>query len=491
MYLPDWIQKYKEPRCEIRFIKGTYYKYEVCYQYNKEKKRTDKKTVRLLGKITPENGFIASDKDKIRRQSESLPKVDIKTYGIFHLFERLLLQERATLPVAFGEEHTQRLLSFALMRWAYQSPIKRAGHYHAHDYCSEQWSKESLNDKNISGTLRYIGQNRQAAVRWMRSLLEGVEANSYVMMDSTHIPSLSDNLAINAKGYNPSFHVDRQLRLMYLFSAKLKQPVYYRLIGGNITDISSMSRCVKEMNVKEVVFIADKGFYSQDNIRMLDEEKLQYIIPLRRNNTLIDFSRLQDANYKKEIHHYFSYQKRIIWYYTYEKDGMKLVTFLDEHLRVSEENDYWQRTKTQPEKYSEANFYEKLHQFGTLTMVYKINRAIQANEIYETYKQRNEIEVMFDSYKNYLEADATYMQDRHVLEGWLFANFVAMIAYYRLFVRIKEAELLKNYAPKDMIELAKSIYMMKIKEKWKLSELTQKIQNLFRKIKIDYLTELS
>ncbi|KAA6339231.1 hypothetical protein EZS27_012818 [termite gut metagenome] len=232
MYLPDWIQNHKEPRCEIRLIKGTYYKHEVCYQYNKEKKRTDKKTVRLLGKITSENVFIASDKDRIRRQRESLSRVDTKPYGIFHLFEQLLLPERATLQVAFGEAHTQRLLSFALIRWAYQSPIKRAGHYHAHDYCSEQRSKESLSDKNISGTLRYIGQNRQAAVGWIRSLLEGVEATSYVMMDFTHIPSLSDNLAINVKGYNPSFNFDRQLRLMYLFSAKLKQQVYYRLMGA-------------------------------------------------------------------------------------------------------------------------------------------------------------------------------------------------------------------------------------------------------------------
>ena len=29
MYLPDWIQKYKEPRTEIKRIKNAYYKYEV------------------------------------------------------------------------------------------------------------------------------------------------------------------------------------------------------------------------------------------------------------------------------------------------------------------------------------------------------------------------------------------------------------------------------------------------------------------------------
>jgi transposase len=36
------------------------------------------------------------------------------------------------------------------------------------------------------------------------------------------------------------------------------------------------------MNIKEqVVFIADKGFFSSDNIAMMRKETLSYIIPLR------------------------------------------------------------------------------------------------------------------------------------------------------------------------------------------------------------------
>jgi hypothetical protein len=86
MYLPDWIQKYKEPRTEIKRIKNGFYKYEVAFVYSKEKKRTEKKTIRLLGKITQEDGFISSEKDDLRRKSSELPLVDIKTFGIFNLF---------------------------------------------------------------------------------------------------------------------------------------------------------------------------------------------------------------------------------------------------------------------------------------------------------------------------------------------------------------------------------------------------------------------
>jgi hypothetical protein len=115
------------------------------------------------------------------------------------------------------------------------------------------------------------------------------------------------------------------------------------------------------------------------------------------------------------------------------------------------------------------------------------NEKSEERIIYGSYKQRNEVEMMFDSYKNYLDADVSYMQNRFVPEGWLFANFLAMMAYYKLYVRLREAELLSKYSPKDIIELSKSIYKMRIRDVWHRSEITQKTQRLFAKIGIDYL----
>ena len=507
MYLPEWINQYKEPRTEIKKISGRYYKYEVKYVYDKEKKRTVKKTIRLLGRITEEDGFAPSSKDELRRRNEQMPTVDIKTYGLYSLYSTLMEREISTLKDAFGNETAGALLSFSMMRLGYQTPIKRAGNYHSHDFISEELFTNALSDKCITKTLRTVGENREKVIGWMKQLLNDLpeEGRNFVMMDSTHAQSLSENLNVNAVGYNPDFTFEKQVRLMYLFSSRMKQPVYYRMINGNITDVKSMALCVKEFGESDVIYIADKGFFSRDNIEMLDEEKLQYIIPLRRNNPLIDFSILQQPDFKRKID-FFSYQNRIIWYYSYKKDKQNVVTFLDEHLRVSEENDYLNRIKTHPESYSMENYYEKLSGFGTLSIVYKMDKnesketkkekkkktkdKVEMPEcqiIYETYKTRNEVEIMFDSYKNFLEADVSYMQNRHVMEGWLFANFIAMIAYYKLYVKLKQANKLSKYSPKDMIELSKSIYKLKCRGEWKTSETTKKTDELFKKIGIDYL----
>jgi hypothetical protein len=508
MYLPEWIQKHKEARTEIKRIGNGFYKYEVAFVYNKEKKKTEKKTIRLLGKITEKDGFVPSSKDELRRRSEELPRVDIKTFGIYHTFSRLMQEEIASLKTVFGEQDAERLLSFAMMRWAYQTPIKRATYYHAHDFCSEYWSGCSLSDKIISSTLKTFGENREKVLEWMKiQLKELPEEQNFVLMDSTHSLSASEHLAVNAKGYNPNFDFEKQIRLMYLFSAQMKQPIYYRLINGNITDVKSMSLCINEMNVKQkVVFIADKGFFSAENLKMMNEENLSYIIPVHRNNSLIDFSPLEKQNFKKELN-YFIFQDRIIWYYSYQNGDYNLITFLDEVLRIKEEKDYLSRIETHPETHSREGFEEKLHRFGTLTIIYSNDNQIIVNDkkekkktkkkvqkekmfeqiIYESYKQRNEIEIMFDSYKNCLDADVSYMQNRYVLEGWLFANFIAMIAYYKLYANLQQAELLSKYSPKDIIELSKAIYKTKIRATWFQSEITEKIRKIFNKINIDYL----
>ena len=372
MYLPEWALAFKETRTEIRLIKGSYYKYAVEYKYNPDKKRTDKITKCLLGKITEDKGFIASVKHSIQSKTLQIPRVDIKIYGLYRLFHELMADDIKSLLLLFDSDLSESLLTVALMRFGYQCPLKRIPYLHAHDYCSQNWVIKGLDDKKITATLRFIGENRNKLVDWMKSRIgiPSFEKDNFVMMDSTHIQSLSENIHINAKGYNPQHNYDPQIRLMYILSTQLKQPVYYRLINGNITDVTSMKKCIMELGVQNVVFIADKGFYSKQNIVDLQANNLYYIIPLYRNNKLIDFNPLREANFKQKIKNYFAYQERIIWYYEYkDESGLKIITFLDERLRVEEETDYILRIKSHPDEYNEVEYFEKMNQFGTLSLV--------------------------------------------------------------------------------------------------------------------------
>jgi transposase len=415
--------------------------------------------------------------------------VDTKTYGIFALFKALLSEETPSLYEVFGEAIAEFLLIFAMVRFAHQSPIKRVEHYHTQSFCSQFWGKDTtMNPKKIAEILKNIGENRCKVVEWMRGLLP-TQSENFVLMDSTHILSDSEQLTTNVLGYNSDHNFSKQIRLMYMFCSQINKPIYFRLVNGNIADVTSMKLCLQEMKVKNVILIADKGFYSEDNIKCLDQESLCYLVPLRRNNKAIDYTSF-DTNEIKKKKQFFVYQKRIIWYHTYEKAEHQYVTFLDEQLKVEEQCNFLQREDEDLEAYSGEELLQKMRPFGTLTLVYNINTPKTPEELYGIYKQRNEIEVMFDNYKNFLEADKTYMQNRYVLDGWLFVNFLAMIAYYKLYDRLRKAKLLNKVSPKDTLTWCKSIYQHKVsgKDEWRRSEFSSKHKQMFKKLGIADLT---
>ncbi|MDR1757409.1 MAG: hypothetical protein LBR51_00395 [Bacteroidales bacterium] len=82
---PEWATKYRTKGVELRCINGNYYLYQMSSRWNKEKKRTQKITGKLLGKITEKNGFIESDKARLRREQSQIDKVQVKESGLTDL----------------------------------------------------------------------------------------------------------------------------------------------------------------------------------------------------------------------------------------------------------------------------------------------------------------------------------------------------------------------------------------------------------------------
>ncbi|MHB9292739.1 hypothetical protein Holit_01842 [Hollandina sp. SP2] len=158
--------------------------------------RTMPKSGVLLGKVTEQDCFVPSSKNTLRQTPDSLPRVDIKTFGIYALFENLLREEIPFLEDVFGQERAQALLVFAMMRWAYQSPIKRVPAYQVHDYCSFRWCPDiRFSDKYLTSLLRFSGENRELVRSFMRHLVPSGNDN-FVLMDSTHVMSASEHLAL-------------------------------------------------------------------------------------------------------------------------------------------------------------------------------------------------------------------------------------------------------------------------------------------------------
>jgi type I restriction-modification system DNA methylase subunit len=105
--------------------------------------------------------------------------------------------------------------------------------------------------------------------------------------------------------------------------------------------------------------------------------------------------------------------------------------------------------------FSIERFYEIQYRLGSISVI--TNTDLNAKEVYELLKGRLEIEQSFDTLKNLLHADRVYM-------------------------KLREAELLKKYSVKDLIIHLRRIYKLKIDNKWVTSEIPKTSRKIIEKL---------
>jgi transposase len=250
--------------------------------------------------------------------------------------------------------------------------------------------------------------------------------------------------------------------------------------------------------MENFVLIGDKGFHSDENVKELQKKEINYVLALKRDSDYINYNRIKD-NDRKKFDGYFMYNKKHIWFCIQKiNDGEKIITYLDETLKAEEESDILRRITyleniSKEKKLSDKEkkqlsdnkerLYDKSHRNGTLSVRTNLDKS--AEEVYQIMKSRINVEQAFDTFKNTLEADRSYMRDEKQLEGWLFINFIAMQLYYKIYAMLLDKKMLNNYSPVDVLIHLKRVYMLRMADKWQLSEMPKQSRDIIKKMNID------
>jgi hypothetical protein len=477
---PEWALKHKQPKTELRHINGYYYLYAVTSVYDKEKRRARKVTGKLLGKITEEQGFIPSEKHALRKRATAPvdpANLAHREYGLAQFVVGSTNEMQAALARHFPDD-APLLLAMAYCRLGWQAPIKNIPFLLARSALPEALHVRHTGEKIISARLRAWGAMRQNVVAYMKEFLP---TGDIALIDATDILCKSRHISLARKGYNARLDYQPQVSLLYLYSTTKALPVFYRLLPGNIREISTLKHTIDECGLQDTVIIADKGFFSKNNLKELTKHELRYILPLKRNNTAIVYHNLDDIEAGTN---YFLYHKRFIYYHRYVRDGATYCLFLDGMLREQEKTDYLTRITTHPEGYSHEDFLHKRRGFGTIAMITNLD-TFSPEQIYRAYKSRGTIEQMFDWLKNVLDADSAYMQNEEALQGWMFVNHLALQIVAELHQRISGKELTPKYSIRDVLLLLTDIRQIRIGDVWYCAEVTSSTKSMLRKLGID------
>jgi transposase len=456
---PEWVMKHKRPGTNISMIGGKYYLYEVTSVWDKDKKRAKKVTKAYLGRIT-EDGFIPK-----REKHATLPSVapSVKNYGGVIVTEAvgsdLLEKLRAVFP-----ELAETIYAIAVLRLLYNHPFKRVENEYVHSYLSEIYKDLNLSGKNITALLRRLGDSRERIVEFMKGFIGESE---HLLFDGTAIITQSEKMETNNIGYNAHRQYDPQVNLMYAFSSEMKAPVYYRVLAGNVRDVTAFDLCVRESGIRGVTVIADKGFGSKENFEMLEATELKYIVPMKRSSEVYMDTKFESGN-KNDFDGYFMFNARPIWYYK----SNDICYYLDSELKTQEEKDYLGRIEKGLEGYTKTGFLAKQFKFGTIAL--KTNLEVSPQEIYCRYKERGQIEQTFDFLKNLLGQDKSYMQSQNSMEGWAFINHISLMLCYRLYNLLRQKDILSEFSVADLFSHLKYIHKVKISNAWITSEISKK-----------------
>jgi len=319
---------------------------------------------------------------------------------------------------------------------------------------------ESMSPDSLSRMLSSLPEDQ--SIRVMRRLTEKGE---YVLMDSTAIFSRSENVSFLELGHNSKGMHLPQINIMMLFSSTRTMPTFVRILPGSIGDVSAMSKTIDMAGVEKCVIVADKGFFSADNIKALKKNHLSYIIPLRRNSSLIP-----------EPEHFmnvFLYDGKPVKYWKREND---VYMFEDPVLKSEEEKDFLLRIEEN--KRSRKQYDENEINFGKLYLLSDLTE--EPERIYRLYKQREYVEYAFNVYKNDLEADRSYLRDDHMLFTYMFLNLLSLYLHFQILNMIDS-----KYSVRDVLLILSRIKIYRMEKGEIMSEVPKKAKDLVSDLKID------
>jgi hypothetical protein len=479
MVFPDWVEKHKKQGCEIKRIGDRYYLYERKSQWDPVKKKAKKKTGEYLGTITP-SGFIPK-----RTTLPANDAISVKEYGATAYLSCISSDILKALKEEFPNGLGEMIYVLAILRARGEESFKRMEIQYQTSYLSDIIPGLAMSGASITSVLENVGRKRAEIVATMKKLSS---SKTNIIIDGTRLTSWSEGMTLPDVGYSSTGKWDPQVNIMYVFErATLPQPVFYRCVRGNIPDVSAMKLTMEAME-SDCIFtvIADAGFASDENFLMLQGTGIKYIVPLKRNTSEIH---APDLNVRDNYRHAFTYAGRSIIAYEPSNSEYRIIVFRDEYMRSKEMSDFIQnlekknlaiRESKRKKIVSEINIGEEAIKkdpyFGTI--IIRTNLEDIPQEIYETYKMRVAIEQCFDTLKNTLAQDHSYMQSNESFEAWCFINHIALTLTYRVLNTLKEKNLTARFSFKDIMTYLSKVEKVKIGQEWKIAEFTKKTSSI-------------
>jgi transposase len=318
------------------------YVYEVTNYWDKEKRQPRQKR-KYLGRIDPVSGeFIKSTGIKGRKAMSTMPKAS-RDYGNVYLLDRI--SERIGLKEILKKIYPyewKKILSLAYFAVSESSPFYLFEQWKVHTYIK---GLKGISSQLISKLLKELGKLDRLQLDFSINWCANKGDTDALIFDITSVSSYSELIELVEWGYSRDKEYLPQINIGMVFGEPSSLPLFYSVYPGSIPDIVTLKNIVlrlKKFNINTHLFILDRGFYSRNNVELLKEERLHYLMPLPFTTNL---SKEILTEYKTSIsspENFFSYNGKIVFGIEKEvkvkqsEDTIHLFMYLDEERKAIE-----------------------------------------------------------------------------------------------------------------------------------------------------------
>lgn len=487
-------------------INGREYVYDYVSVWNKEKQRSEQKR-EYIGRMiddefVPNKKYclqqeLLREKDAGKRSSEPAREYERLFAGATHLLD--MIGERtgvaADIKACFPEIYKEILSLVYYLTLEPEAPLyrfRRWGATHEHPYGKDIPSQRSSN------LLSLITEDRKA--EFLKRQAKRRNEDEYLFYDSTSISSYSEQLKQVKYGKNKDGDKLAQINLALLFGQKTGLPAYYRKLPGNITDVMTIKKLIADadcFDIKKVMLVMDRGYYSEKNLNDLMKEHFKFVIGAKVSLKFIQAQIGKDRDDFDQREFYDSETGLFIkthtmqWDYEETKRNGVDVTkgkrriyvhiYYDDQHATDDKSRFNKRLdameadilsgKMKPEREKECRKYYEIRKtpirgirfspkqdvvnearknFGFFVLL--SNGVKNPTEALRIYRSKDMIEKAFNDLKNRLNMRRTWVSSEENLEGKFFLQFVALI--YSSYVKraMDVAGLFKNLTMQELFD---------------------------------------
>jgi len=434
----------------------------------------------------------------------------LKSYGLFYFLRRICEKIKLTkILEKTMQEHWEEICMLSFYLIANDKPLM-----YMDDWLEENagYSVGRMSSQRISDLLNKFGQKERND--FYKAWCEANTSDEYMALDITSISSYSKLIQDCERGYNRDGEELNQINLCLLFGEETQLPVYQTIYSGSLHDVSTFRSTVAQIDAvsggKRLVFVTDKGFYSEKNIKMLIEKyhRSEFLIAVPFSNNWArelvreEYGRIDKiSNIVKTSGSPIRGTSREIIL-----SDMKLTAHIlyNPEREVSSRNDLYAHVAWLKETVESLNQYPAIQEDIDKYLLVKSNNVVEINEkalekeletsgwlvilgngkltvqkAHDIYRKKDVVEKAFFKYKNLLGLQRLRVHSDKRMVNKLFIGFIALIIVSYIHRIMKEKGLYKKMTMEKLFLTMFKLKKTVIKGYHVLSPITKEQREIF------------